>query len=134
MTRTGAREKKKRGASAPSCRMELRRLGVVGQRPEGEGVQGTLVGEDSAQRGGVVQVPQCPALVQTQWSLGGQQRAGLDRDAAHRLGVLAFFSLALGGSRFVVWPVAGANHVPVLVIGCDFDLMIQGAGDQDEGH
>ena len=40
MTRTGAREKKKRGASAPSCRMELRRLGVVGQRPEGEGVQG----------------------------------------------------------------------------------------------
>ena len=92
MTRTGAREEKKRGASAPSCRMELRRLGVVGQRPEGEGVQEPS-GEDSAQRGGLVQVKCRSALrsFKTQWSLGGQQRAGLDRDAAYRLGVLAFF-------------------------------------------
>ena len=91
-TRAGARDQE-----LGSCvEAGIRRGGpcLAGMRgvEAGAGRRGCAVPRerDSAQRERVVQVPQCPALVQTQWSLGANQRARLNRDAAYRLGGLAF--------------------------------------------
>jgi len=70
MTRTGAREEKKRGASAPYLSNGASQAWGGGTEAGRRGSAGTLVVEDSAQRGGLVQVPQCPALVQNPMELG----------------------------------------------------------------